>query len=270
LKERNLASYRDALDRGLAHAGALRIDHAMGIYRLFWIPDGLTAAGGAYVRYPFPDMLRALAEVSSERRAIIIGEDLGVVPAGFRDTMRETEIQGYRVFFFEKESERFIPAARYPREALACVTTHDLHTLEGWWTGHDIAVRCAIGMIAESDLETHNVARSHERRHALGFLEGEGLLPPGLAAVMRAEADPADAMPDAFAAALYRAVARTPSRLVVVPAEDLAGAIEQVNVPGTMDEHPNWRRRLPLALDDLVASARFEAIVGALRAERPK
>jgi 4-alpha-glucanotransferase len=87
---------------------------------------------------------------------------------------------------------------------------------------------------------------------------------------MRAEAAPADAMPDAFAAALYRAVARTPSRLVVVPAEDLAGVIEQVNVPGTMDEHPNWRRRLPLTLDELVASGRFEAIVGGLRAERPK
>ena len=270
LKGRNLVSFRDALDRALSHAGALRIDHAMGIYRLFWIPDGLTAAGGAYVRYPFPDMVRALAEVSTERRAIIIGEDLGVVPAGFRDTMRQTEIQGYRVFFFEKEGERFIPASRYPREALACVTTHDLHTLEGWWTGHDIAVRCTIGMIAESDLETHRISRNHERRHVLGYLEAEGLLPPHLALVMRSEIEPAEAMPDDFAAALYRAVARTPSRLIVVPAEDLAGAIEQVNVPGTMDEHPNWRRRLPQTLDELVASTRFEAIVGALRAERPK
>jgi 4-alpha-glucanotransferase len=184
--------------------------------------------------------------------------------------MRQTEIQGYRVFFFEKENDRFIPAARYPREALACVTTHDLHTLEGWWSGHDIGVRDAIGMIAESDLETHWTSRAHERRQVLGFLEAEGLLPPEFAPVMRAEAEPGAAMPDAFAAALYRAVARTPSRLVVVPTEDLAGVRDQVNVPGTMDQHPNWRRRLPLSLDELVASPRFEAIVGALRAERPK
>jgi 4-alpha-glucanotransferase len=215
-------------------------------------------------------MVRALAEVSKERRAIIIGEDLGVVPPGFRDTMRQTEIQGYRVFFFEKEGERFIPAAHYPREALACVTTHDLHTLEGWWKGHDIEVRRAIGMIAEDDLETHRLSRDHERRHVLGFLEAEGLLPVELSPVMRSEIAPAETMPDAFAAALYRAVARTPSRLIVVPAEDLAGAVEQVNVPGTMDEHPNWRHRLPLTLDELVASPRFTSIVGALRAERPK
>lgn len=270
LKARDLSSYRDALDRALVHAGALRIDHAMGLYRLFWIADGLTAADGVYVRYPFADMLRVLADVSNDRRAVVVGEDLGVVPGGFREAMRDTEIQGYRVFFFEQRDGRFTAPADYPREALACVTTHDLHTLAGWWSGHDITVRHAIGMVADADVEGERAARADERRRVLGFLEGEGLLPAALAPVMRAEADAAADMADEFAAALYRAVARAPSRLLSVPAEDLVGTSEQVNIPGTMDEHPNWRRRLPFALDELVATPRFRAIVESLRAERPK
>lgn len=270
LKARNLSSYREALDHTLAYAGALRIDHAMGLYRLFWIAEGLTAANGVYVRYPFADMLRVLAEVSNERRAVVVGEDLGIVPPGFRETMRETEIQGYRVFFFEQQDDRFIAPAAYPREALACVTTHDLHTLAGWWSGHDIEIRNAIGLLADADVDAEHAARADERRRVLGFLQGEGLLPAGLVPLMRGQAEPPDEMPDAFAAALYRAVARAPSRLLAVPAEDLAGTRHQVNIPGTMDEHPNWSRRLPLAVDDLVETPRFRAIVDSLRAERPK
>jgi 4-alpha-glucanotransferase len=133
LVARDFEPFRSSIDIVIRHAGAVRIDHAMSLYRLFWIADGLAAADGVYVRYPFPQMLRALAEVSQDRRAVVIGEDLGVVPSGFRDVMRELEIQSYRVLFFERKEDFFLPPEAYPREALACITTHDLHTLAGWW-----------------------------------------------------------------------------------------------------------------------------------------
>ena len=138
---RKFEPYRDAIDAVVRYAGALRIDHAMSLFRLFWIAEGFGAADGLYVRYPFHAMLRALGAVSQARHAIVIGEDLGVVPPGFREVMRECEIQSYRVFFFEKRGDVFIRPGSYPREALACVTMHDLHTLAGWWSGHDIDVR---------------------------------------------------------------------------------------------------------------------------------
>jgi 4-alpha-glucanotransferase len=270
LSSRDFAPYRDAMDTILRYGGALRIDHAMSLYRLFWIAEGFSAADGAYVRYPFGDMLTTLAEVSQARRSIVIGEDLGVVPPGFRDVMQQMEIQSYRVFFFEKKDDHFIPPEAYPREALACITTHDLHTLAGWWSGHDIAVRRQIGMIQPGDLPAQTEQRAHERRRLLGILDEHGLLPAELQRVMRGETEPEPDLPNSVAVALHRLVARTPSRLFGVPAEDLTGAVEQVNIPGTMGEHPNWRRKLAVDLERLPAHPLFGAITGALREERPK
>jgi 4-alpha-glucanotransferase len=270
LARRDFAPYRETIDAVLRHAGALRIDHAMSLYRLFWIADGFSAAEGAYVRYPFPQMLRTLAEVSQARQSIVIGEDLGIVPPGFRDVMETLEIQGYRVFFFEKKEDFFIAPEDYPREALACITTHDLHTLAGWWSGRDIEVRREIGMIAAGDLANNVDQRAHQRRRLLGLLDDKGLLPERLRPVMHGETDAPAELPEDIAVALHRLVARTPSRLFVVPAEDLTGAVEQVNVPGTMDEHPNWRRKLPAEIEMLPELPLFAAITAALRQERPK
>jgi 4-alpha-glucanotransferase len=271
LVERRFEPYRESLDSVVRHAGALRIDHAMSLYRLFWIAEGFTAADGVYVRYPFHAMLGTLAEVSQARRAIVIGEDLGVVPPGFRDVMRALEIQSYRVFFFEKEKDGFfIAPEKYPRQALACLTTHDLHTLAGWWSGHDIERRRDIGMIEESGLDHAVEERAHERRRLLGLLVDHGLLPEELAPIMRGEAEPPPAMPAALAVALHQLVARTPSRLLVLQLDDLTGAVEQVNIPGTNQEHPNWRRRLPVDLESLPEAPLFKAITATVRQERPK
>jgi 4-alpha-glucanotransferase len=270
LAARDCEPLRDALDTVVRHAGALRIDHAMSLYRLFWIAGGFGAADGVYVRYPFARMLKTLAQVSRDRQAIVIGEDLGVVPPGFRDVMRRLEVQGYRVFFFEKQHDFFLPPVAYPHEALACITTHDLYTLAGWWSGRDIEVRRGIGMIAEADVVRELEERAHERRRVLGLLAGHGLLPEGMDALMRAETEEPAAMPAAFAVALHRLMARTSSRMLCVPAEDLTGAVEQVNVPGTVDEHPNWRRKLAIDLEDLPRQPLFRAIVAALAEERPK
>jgi 4-alpha-glucanotransferase len=270
LAARDFVPYRESMEAVLAHAGALRIDHAMSLYRLFWIAEGHTAADGVYVRYPFPQMLKTLAEVSQARQAVVIGEDLGVVPEGFREVMREMEIQSYRVFFFEKRKDRFLPPDAYPREALACITTHDLQTLAGWWSGRDLAMRLEIGLLKPDGAEAAYAERAHERRRVLGLLEEQGLLPPELAPLMRGEEEAAPDLPESFAVALHRLVARTPSRLFVVPAEDLIGSAEQVNVPGTMDEHPNWRRKLPVALDELTEQPMLRAIVAVLNEERPR
>ena len=270
LVARGFEPYRQSIDATLRHAGALRIDHAMSLYRLFWIAEGLMAADGVYVRYPFHDMLKELVAVSQARHAIVIGEDLGVVPPGFREVMQQTEIQSYRVFFFEKHHDHFSPPAHYPREALACLTTHDLHTLAGWWSGHDIDVRHRIGMVGGVDLVRLREERAHWRRRLLGLLANAELLPEGMEAVMHGEAEAPHELPESLAIALHVAVARSPSRLLVVQAEDLTGAMEQVNIPGTTTEHPNWRRKLAVELEELPGSPLFRAITEALRGERPK
>jgi 4-alpha-glucanotransferase len=270
LMARDFEPYREAMDRVVHHSGALRIDHAMSLYRLFWIAQGLTAADGVYVRYPFGRMLSTLAAVSQARRSIVIGEDLGVVPPGFRDVMKAMEIQGYRVFFFEKKKDFFLQPDTYPREALACITTHDSHTLAGWWSGRDVEVRHEIGMIDAGSAEAQLAERAHERRRVLGLLEEHDLLPADLAGVMRGESEPPRELPASFAVALHRLLARTPSRLFVVPAEDLTASVEQVNIPGTMDEHPNWRRKLGASIEDLAHAPLFRTITEALREERPR
>jgi 4-alpha-glucanotransferase len=270
LMARDFEPYRRSLDAVLRHAGALRIDHAMSLYRLFWIAEGYSAAEGVYVRYPFHRMLKTLAEISQARRVIIIGEDLGVVPPGFRDVMREVEIQSYRVFFFEKRDDYFLRPEEYPREGLACLSTHDLYTIAGWWSGHAIDVRHDIGMVSASEAHTMKEERAHERRRMLGLLADKGLLPASMARVMRGEAKAPAKLPASVAVALHRLVASAPSRLFVAQAEDLVGAIDQINIPGTTSEHPNWRRKLPVDLEALPRHRLFRAITSALREERPK
>lgn len=270
LAARRFEPYREAIDAVLRHAGALRIDHAMSLYRLFWIAEGYSAADGVYVRYPFHDLLRTLGAVSQARHTIVIGEDLGVVPPGFREVMQRTEIQSYRVFFFERRDDHFLPPSTYPSEALACLTTHDLHTLAGWWSGHDLAVRHEIGMIDTVDLPRQREERAHMRRRLLGLLAAEGLLPDELVPVMRGDSEPPTEMPESLAVALHVLVARAPSRLFVVQAEDITAARDQVNIPGTLGEHPNWRRKLNVTLEELPETPLFRALAEALRKERPK
>ncbi len=270
LAARGFAPLRDALAAVLRHCGALRIDHAMSLYRLFWISDGLDTSEGVYVRYPFHRMLESIAEVSHACSAIIIGEDLGVVPPGFRDVMRAVEIQSYRVIFFEKRDGHFLPPEAYPREALACITTHDLYTLAGWWSGHNIEVRRKIGMLSLAEADVHRDTLAHERRRLLGLLDAHGLLPSAWKAVMRGEAEAPPALPEDVAVALHRLIARAPSRLFALQAEDLTGAVEQINIPGTTGEHPNWRRKLGVDIEALPEHPLFRAITQALQEERPK
>ena len=145
------AGFRELLAANMRHAGALRIDHVMGLSRLFWVPGGATAAAGAYVRYPFDALLGTLALASARARCLVVGEDLGTVPDGLRERLADAAVLSYRVLWFERDGDAFIAPSQWPAQAAACVSTHDLPTIAGWWTGADIDEREALGLLSKAD-----------------------------------------------------------------------------------------------------------------------
>ncbi|MFC3170256.1 4-alpha-glucanotransferase [Paracoccus fontiphilus] len=247
----------------MRHAGAVRIDHAMGLWQLFMIPAGATPAEGAYARYPLDDMLRALAAASNENGAVVIGEDLGNVPHGFREMMDAAGILSYRILFFEREDEGFVPPGDYPVNALACLSTHDLPTFQGWWRCMDVELRERHGLISPDTARQQAEARPAERRELVRALADAGLL-----ARHDVPTDSEDAPLDILVA-VHRYLARTPSRLMAIRLEDLAGEIRPVNLPSTHDEYPNWRPKLGRTIEEIAQDAVFAAVLAGTRAERP-
>jgi 4-alpha-glucanotransferase len=255
----------------MRHAGILRIDHVMGLQRLYWIPSGSPAPSGAYVGYPFDELLRLVALESQRQRCAVIGEDLGTVPEGFRDTMRAANVLSYRIFAFERRHDgRFLSPEEYPPLAAASAATHDLATLKGFWLGRDIAWRRQLRLYPDAAAEANEAAeRRRDRQFLLEALVSEGLL----AAERRDEFFGVDGEPVYTAelgAAIHAYLGRSRARLMLVQVEDVAGESEQANLPGTDDEHPNWRRRLSCQIEDLVAGpemARIAAMVNAARRE---
>lgn len=218
----------------LRHAGGLRIDHALGLQRLWVIPAGAASREGAYLSMPFDDLVRILALESHRAGAIVIGEDLGTVPPGFREAMAARGMLGMRVLPFERDADGgFVPPREWDTEAVAMTGTHDTATLAGWWTGRDITWN-------------HKLKRSEgeeaaDRLHRMG--EKTRLWRTATAAGVATGPAPHDPGPAVDAGIAL--VAQAPCRLAIVPLEDLAGIEEQPNLPGTTDEHPNWRRRMP-------------------------
>lgn len=258
------APLRALIKAQLDHAGALRIDHAMVLRQLFLSPEGRPASEGTHMAYPFAEMLRVVAEESRSHGAVMIGEDLGFVPDGFRETMQASNILAYRILYFEQAWGMFVRAETWPEQALACISTHDLPTLAGWWTGEDIGLRRKFGLI-DAALAAEQAQRRAEERVALvnAFIDG-GELPPD------ARDGVAEALPPRVLEAAYRFLGATPSRLAGVRLADLVGPVAQTNVPGTLDEHPNWRRRSPVLIEDIAANPCFGAVTAAMRAVRPR
>jgi glycogen operon protein len=251
--------FAELLRSNMRHAGALRIDHAMGLQRLFWVPDGAEGADGAYVDYPFQDLLGVLALESVTAGCMVIGEDLGTVPERFRETLSTARVYGYSVLPFERDGDGFRPPGAYRRRALACATTHDLPPLEGWWTADDLHERAGLGLLAAGELQAALAERELDQRELLKALQACGLA---------ADIRPDDGFSDALAAAIYAYVAASESQLVAVQAEDLAGETVSQNVPGTDRERPNWRRRLAPPVERLTIPPRAAAILDAVRAAR--
>ncbi len=257
LAERGSKPFTDLYDDLTRHAGAIRIDHVMGVRRLWWIPEGHMAADGAYVRYPERLLLAALADASHRYRAIVIGEDLGTVPEGFREAMAKAHVLSYRVVYFEHLPDRsFVPAEDYPASALVCLSTHDLPTLQGWWEGTDIELRRGLGLLSEETAERRLAERQRDKKV---FLKAIGL-----------DAPSSDDLGRKLVLSAHGFLARTPAWLVAVQLEDVLGVREQANLPGTVDEHPNWRRKLPLAIEELSDHPMLNDIARLMREERPR
>ena len=223
------APFRELIAAQMKYAGALRIDHVMALRQLFLIPDHQPASAGTHVAYPLAEMLGVVGEEAEKHGAVVIGEDLGWVPDGFRDILQAANIMAYRILYFEQDWGLFTRPSTYPAKALACVSTHDLPTLAGWWAGEDIRLRRDFGLIDAATAEAHR-ARRHDEKVALvnAFIDA-GELPGGAAD------GEAVALPPRVLTAAYRFLAATPSVLVGVRLADLVGPEAQTNVPGTVD-----------------------------------
>jgi 4-alpha-glucanotransferase len=261
LAETGFAPFLATLRAVLRYTGGVRIDHAMGLQRLWVVPAGGPPADGAYLTYPLTDMLRLVALESYRHQAIVIGEDLGTVPAGLRDRLTADGVYGMRVLWFENDGD-FIPSEAWDRDVAAMTSTHDLPTLAGWWTGADIRLRAKLGVLERNQ---HRVKLETERAGERAAI-WRAFTTAGIAG---GEA-PAPDDPQRFVDAAIRFVARAASRLTLLPLEDVLGSPEQPNLPGTIDQHPNWRRRMsPSAgeLLDVPSAARRLADVAAERAQ---
>ena len=246
-------AFIEMLRANFAHAGGLRIDHVMGLPRLWVIPNGASPADGAYLYYPVDDLLRLLTLESHRHQAIVLGEDLGTVPEGLQEKLIARSILGMRVLLFEQDNAQFKSILDWPDNALATTSTHDLPTLNGWWHGRDIDWNARLGMTdANSEIEW----RRHREREREGLRRVLGEDPQNF----REESHETDQVLDAS----VRFLGHTRAPLVLLPLEDALGIEQQANLPGTINTHPNWSRRLPgyseALLDDPDAARRLELL----------
>src|SRR6478736_5832458 len=230
--------YREMLQASMRHAGAIRLDHVLGLKRLYLVPHGFNAAEGVYVQMPFEALLAATAQESVKHHCVVIGEDLGTVPEGFRAQMADWGIWSYLVMMFEREDNGpFRSVDHYLANALVTFNTHDLSTYAGWRSFSDLKLKRSLGI----DPGESDDARWHALNMLNDVLRHHGIDRHDLNAVV------------GF-------LARTKSRLLAISLEDLLGVIDQPNIPGTVDEHPNWRQRLPLAIDEIASAIDVPAL----------
>jgi len=240
LELKSFAPFREMVRASMRHAGAIRLDHVLGLKRLYLVPHGFPARQGAYVQMPFDALLAATAIESVENRCVVIGEDLGTVPSGFREQMADWGIWSYKVMIFERDDNgHFRDVDAYPPNALVTLNTHDLSTYAGWRSFGDLNTKRALGIDpGETD---------QERWQALGFWDE----------ILRNNAIHRN---DVYSAINF--LSRTRSRLLAISLEDLLGVVDQPNIPGTIDEHPNWLRKMAVAVEDIAGAIDL----GALRA----
>lgn len=257
MKAKGFGAYIEMLRATFAYAGGARIDHVLGLGRLWLVPSGASPEHGAYLKYPMQDLLRLIALESWRHRAIVIGEDLGTVPVGFDEQLAHAGLLGIRVLMFQRDGARFLRPNEWPAHAMATTTTHDLPTITGWWRERDIDWRTKLDLLVPGQTESEaRRERTLERRALWQALTEAGFLPrqEGSDAPDHGEGNvPLDAAIAFMSAA--------PSPLAMLPIEDALGLVEQPNLPGTIDTHPNWRRRLPqpvaAVLDAPAVSARL-------------
>ncbi len=265
LREAAYRPFVELLRANMRHAAALRIDHVMALQHLFWIPED--GSDGAYVAYPFHDLLRIVALESRRNRCVVIGEDLGTVQEGFRPALEQAGILSYRVLYFERAADGgFKLPGDYPAGSMATVSTHDLAPFKGFWTGRDLDWRLRLSLYPDdASREKDRWDRGVDRWRLLQALSREGLRP---------DSYPTDDGDQPFrielSAAVHAYLAHTPSRIVMVQIEDALADDEQPNLPGTVDQHPNWRRRLPRKLEELEFDDDLRRIIAPMAGAVPR
>ncbi|MEW6165641.1 MAG: malto-oligosyltrehalose synthase [Pseudomonadota bacterium] len=261
------APFVELLRANMRHAGALRIGRVTELARQFWVPAGSPDGAGAWVHHDADALLGILALESRRNQCLVIGDGLDAAPGEFCRRLAGADFLAHRPFLSERSADGgFKPPADHERQALASAGAHDQPTLAGLWQGRDLDARTALGLFPDEALrERMIVGRAQDRARLLVALEREGLLPEG--AGIHPVAVPELTAP--FLAAIHAWLARTPCRMLAIRPEDMLGVVEQACLPGSSDDgHPNWRRRLPLDLEDWREDARFLLLGETLRRER--
>lgn len=250
------------LRAGFRHAGALRMDHVMGLFRLFWIPEGASGRDGAYVRYPSEDLLGILALESQRHQALVVGEDLGVVPEEVPPAMRKWGVLSSKVVYFEREhGGGFKPQAEYPELSLASVNTHDMPTIAGFWSGRDVELRASLGLVDAKGTDDGAAQREREKTKLIERLRDDGAL-----GLHEHPAFDASGVP-VVKRALHEFLCASPVGLVAMSLDDLGGEVEPINVPGVgVDKYPCWSRKMHRTIPEIATTVSEDLAACASRA----
>ena len=253
MESQHLQGFVRLLRNNMHYYGALRLDHVMSLFRLWWVAAGRSPVDGAYVHYPL-DLLLANLVLESERCAcVVVGEDLGVVPDEMRRAMAEFGLYHYKVLLFQKISGRFRRPDEYERQALAAATTHDLPTLHAYWEARDIELRRRLNLYPSTEIENDVVRqRDLDREMLLVALREQGINPAHPNA-------PLEPYTEELGQALHLYLARSSAALVALQIDDLLGMTDPVNVPGTFAEYPNWQRKVTASIEDMAARGDLKA-----------
>lgn len=265
MKKEGYKTYRKILQANMKRAGAVRIDHAMGLARLFCIPKN---EPGAYIMYPFSDIVGIVALESHRNKCLVIGEDLGVVPDFFREALHEAGILSFKVCRFEKNQDgSYIEPQNYPSSALAAAGTHDMPTLLGYWAEDDIKFSKTLGCFAdEISYENATNSRKSDRKFLIEALSKQGLW--FMDKKNFEKQITGGEIPPKMVEMVYRYLSTTSSKVFLVQLEDVLSQKEQMNVPGTTNEYPNWRIKLPVKLEDLKDNCSMKKICNIVNSSR--
>ncbi len=266
LKKQGYQPLVKALRNNMQYAGALRIDHVLGYMRQYWVAPGMKADQGIYITFPFEDMLRIIALESRRAKCIVIGEDLGTTPEGFGEIMSAAGVLSYRVLFFERwENGLFIRPDNYPEQSMVTVSTHDLPTITGWWTGNDLEWKKKLKLYPDEKMANEeSKQRLVDRERLIAALVDMDLLDS-----TEIEFSKTDEINIHLLTAIQRFLALSPGKIQLIPMEDALGLKEQVNIPGTIDEHPNWLQKLPLNINEIWFQDTMQLLIRTMNQERP-
>jgi len=264
LEDSGFSDFRALLVANMRHAGTIRIDHAMALQRLFVIPPGRTGEAGTYMAYPFQALLGILALESRRAGCMVIGEDLGTVPEGFREMLAARGVLSYKVLVFERYPDgAFRSPTDYPPLSLATAATHDLPPIAGAWLGADIEVRVSLGLLTDASDAAEDAL--NERRRLMTLFDWQGVTPTPQPDPGRPESGVAGVV-----LSQHRLIARSGAAVAMIQLADILGETAPVNIPGTSTEYPNWRRKLCFDLEDPTFLDRFASTSVIMRAERPR